>query len=428
MLSPAERDLTLRNREIPGLATVLDPDAFLEALRRAVPHADLEAARIDWVKLRPRVYCHVGYRLDIAGEPLHLCARACRSEDLDGWLDGSGEGDAPGPLGPDRIVLADQAVLITAFPNDPRLPALRRLADSTAHRRLLRDLLPGREDLWSGELRPLRYRPGRRYVAELCAPGGSRVLLKVGTAKSHLRGRRNATAFRSSGPLRVARLLGASDPHRLLAYEWLPGTVLFDLWAGLPVNDEAVATAGAALAELHAQSPEGLERWTAEEVVDDLHSTASEIGFICPWLARRADELARRLAAQVTRAPPVHEPIHGNFSSRHVLVDGAEAGIVDLDWACRADPARDLGGVLAQLECHVLCEGISRDRVVRFRADLSRGYRAVRPVPERIELFTAVELFRGARVPFRRKELEWPERTGHLVRGAEAMVERLGSS
>jgi len=428
MLSPAERDLTLRNQEIPGLATVLDPDAFLAALRRAVPHADLEAARIDSVKLAPRAYCHVGYRLDIAGEPLHLDARACRSEDLEGWLSKSGESDAPGPLGPDRIVLADQAVLITAFPNDPRLPVLRKLADSPARRRLLRDLLPGREDLWSGELRPVRYRPGRRYVAELRAPGGARVLLKVSTAKGHLRSRRNAATFRSSGPLRVARLLGASDPHRLLAYEWLPGTVLIDLWAGTPVNDEAVATAGAALAALHAQSPEGLESCTGEEMVEDLFSAASEIGFLCPWLARRAEELARRLTAQVTRAPPRHEPIHGNFSSRHVLVDGAEAGIVDLDWACRDDSARDLGGVLAQLERHVLCDGISRDRAGRFRDNLSRGYGSVRPVPGRIDLFTAVELFRGARAPFRRKEPEWPERTGQLVRSAEAMVERLRSS
>jgi len=425
MLSPAERDLTRRNQEIPGLATVLDPDAFLSALRRAVPHADFDAARIDSVKLEPRAYCHVAYRLAIAGEPLHLDARACRLEDLDGWLNESGHGDGPGPLGADRIVLADQAVLITAFPNDARLPVLRKLADPTARRRLLRGLLPGREEFWLGELRPLRYRPGRRYVAELRAPGDARVLLKVGTTKAHLRSRRNATAFRSSGPLRVARLLGAADPYRLLAYEWLSGTVQFDLWSGPTVDREAVVTVGAALATLHAQSPDGLERRTADEVVDDLRSVASEIGFLCPWLARRADDLARRLTAQVTRAPPMRASIHGNFSSRHVLVDGAEAGIVDLDWACRGDPAGDLGSVLAEVERHVLCDRIPRGRVERFRDDLSRGYGSVLPLPERIEFFTAVELFRGARIPFRRNEPEWPERTGHLVRGAEAMVQRL---
>ena len=33
MLSSAEHDLTRRNQEIPGLATELDPDAFLAAWR-----------------------------------------------------------------------------------------------------------------------------------------------------------------------------------------------------------------------------------------------------------------------------------------------------------------------------------------------------------------------------------------------------------
>jgi aminoglycoside phosphotransferase (APT) family kinase protein len=428
MLSPAERDLTRRNQEIPGLATVLDPEAFLAALREAIPHADVEAARIHSIKLEPRTYCRVAYGLEVGGKPLDLDARACRPEDLDAWIRESGATDESGPLGSDHIVFAEQAVLVTAFPSDPKLTALRELMDAKARRRLLRALLPERDELWSGELRTLRYRPGRRYVAELRGPGGARVLLKASTAKGHHRACRNAAAFRSSSPLRIARLLGADDRHGLLAYEWLPGTALFDLWSAPRMNTEAVATAGAALAELHAQSPDGLDRWTREAVVADLAAAASEIGFVCPWLARRAGDLARRLSPHVAAAPVMRTTLHGDFSSRHVLVEGGEAGIVDLDWACRGDPADDLGSILAQVERHVVSDGLPHDRVGRFRHALIGGYGTKAGIPERIDLFTAVELFRGARFPFRRSEPEWPERTGHLLRRAEAMAEALGEA
>ncbi|HET7087176.1 MAG TPA: sulfotransferase, partial [Anaerolineae bacterium] len=53
VLSPGNVDLARRDPALPGLATVLDPEAFVGALRRSVPDADLGAARITYVKYKP---------------------------------------------------------------------------------------------------------------------------------------------------------------------------------------------------------------------------------------------------------------------------------------------------------------------------------------------------------------------------------------
>src|SRR5207249_2334541 len=200
--------------------------------------------------------------------------------------------------GPGRIALERRCVLIHAFPNDLKLGALPLLADSRERERLLRELLPDRPGLWQSELQRLRYRPERRYVAALCATGGrADALLKCSTHRAYFRGKHNAEAFRSRGLLRIARLLGSLDRHRLLAFEWIPGRPLMDLCAATETDGKAVAAAGEALATLHAQSPAGLECWTREAERAELLSVASEVGFINPELARRADELARSLVA-----------------------------------------------------------------------------------------------------------------------------------
>src|SRR5436190_20744274 len=203
MLSPAETDLVRRDPAVPGLAVVLDPDAFVAALRQAAPGLEVRAAHITYSRYKPRTYCRVTYRLDIAGTEVEAGVRACRPDDLTSGSDG--------------ILLKEHAVVVTVFPDDLKLTQLRHLTDADERQPLLRELLPDRPDLWPGQLRCLRYRPERRYVAELRAADESRALVKCYTARAYVRGKRNAVAFQSRGPLRIAHLLGCADKRRLLA-------------------------------------------------------------------------------------------------------------------------------------------------------------------------------------------------------------------
>src|ERR1051325_10995801 len=421
MLSPADLDLARRDEAVPGLATVLDAEAFVAAVRRAAPDADLRSARITYQRYKPQRFARVAYLADVGGAEVDLDVRACRPDDLARWVEDGRPARVPGPLGPGRIVLDDCAVVVTVFPNDLKLPALQHLADPVKRERALRELWPGCPNLWQGGLHRLRYRPERRYVAQLRAADGTQALLKAYTEKAYVRVTRNAHAFKSRGPLRIARVLGRSDHRRLLAFEWLPGRVLMEFCAAPETNGAAVSGAGAALATLHAQDPADLTEWTRDAEAADVVALGNEIGFICPQLARRADDLAQRLAVKLSAAPAMRCALHGDFSANQVLVGETEVAIIDLDWACCGDPADDLGNFLAQAERIALRGGMSSARLESVRAALLEGYaRATgHPAPERVGLYTALEVFRRTRFPFRAREPEWAQRT-------EALLERAG--
>jgi len=277
MLSSAESDLVRRDRAIPGLGIVLDPDAFVGALRRAEPEADLRMAQVMYVRYKPQRYCRVAYRLDLAGTELDVDVRACRREDLAQWLEAQS---------------------------------------------------------WASGARPLE-------------------------------------------PSCLLRLV--------------------------------------------------LGCWTRQAEATDVLSLSSEIGFICPRLARQADALARRLAGQLAGAPAVHCVMHGDFSANQVLVGQEAVAIIDLDWACYGDPADDLGNFIAQAERKALHSELAPGRVELLREAMLEGYRLAtkRPLPQRIGLYTAVEVFRRARFPFRGREPDWPQRTEALLKRAGAILDSL---
>jgi len=427
MLAPAEADLARRDTALPGLATVLDPDAFLDTLGRAAPGRELGRAEIAYVKYSPSTYCRVGYRVRVAGAECHLDVRAGRREDLASWLEDGNGPTVPGLLGPGRLVLGESAVLVTVFPNDVKLPQIPKLTDPGLRVSMIRDLLPERPDLWPGEIRCLRYWPGRRYAAELSATDGSRSLLKAYTRNGYRRARRSAEVFRSRGPLRVARLLGRSDTHRLLAFEWLPGRMLSSFLAP-EIDRVAITATGAALAALHAQAPGALPRWKRADETTYLFSLAREIGFVAPRLSALADDLARGLAAWLAIAPDVRSPVHSDFSDAQVLIDGHRAAIVDLDSALCGDPADDLGSLFAQAELHALSGRLSRHDVETMRSAFLEGYgQTASAVPvERIGPYTASGLLRRTRFAFRARRPDWQVITEAALERAEAILNTEG--
>lgn len=411
MLSRADAELTRRDPALPGLATVLDPGAFLAALQGAVPGVRIRVAKIAGVRYKPGRYCRASYRVDADGASCDLDVLACRPEEVVLQL---GEAVAPtvaGPLGPGRVVLRDPALIVSVFPYDAALPQVSRLSDPGGRVSLLRDLLPERPASWEGDIRLLRYVPGRRYSAELRARDGSRLLLKAHTRSGYHRARCVAEEFRSSGPLRLARLLGFSDTHRLLAFEWLPGRMLSEHCRPPGIDWEAISATGAALAWLHAQLPNGLETWTRDDESAYLVALSGEIGFLCPRVTERVAAIARRLAAWLAGAPPVQLPVHGDFSDAQVLIQGRQAAIVDLDSACCGDPADDLGSLLAQWEIRALRGELSRGQVETMVDALLDGYRrsASRSPAERLRPYLASGLLRRARFAFRARRSDWPQ-------------------
>lgn len=415
MLSPHDRAIVHSDAALPGLATVLDPAAITTVLRLSKHPARLGTAHITYVKYKPGVSCLVGYHCDAPVTPVQAYAKARWPPVL---------GRSPTPHGPARGFLANQGVVISCFPHDRKLPALSYLADPATRQGLLRELFPGRPALWGGTLHGLTYRPEHRYVAEVRIDSNTLAVVKVYTAPWYDAASHRAAAFTSHGPLQLARYLGHSDQHCIMALEWLPGRRLGDVIATSSLAYEAAAGAGMALAALHAQNPHGLPCWTREAEVATLRGVAAVTGRVCPHLAGHADGLARRLATHLLHGPAMNCPIHGDFNITQVLLITQGAGILDLDKAARGDPLTDLGSFIANLEHEALRGALTPSRADRLRDAFLRGYGVAmrRLDPAHINLFVCAGLLRRALYPFRVHEATWPQETAALLQRAETIL------
>jgi aminoglycoside phosphotransferase (APT) family kinase protein len=428
MLSPHDADIVRRDTSLPGLETVLDPDAFCAALRVIAPGADVDSATTTYVRYKPGTSCLVGFEVEISGETVLLNARAHRT-DASGKLDkGRERSGIPGPLGSGRFVFPDKAVVVSVFPNDSQLEALERIDDPEQWPRLLERVFPQAQALWPAVPAVLRYKPERRCAVKLMVDGEPRGVLKfyteLGFPAAHVASR----ALASSDRLRLPARVGRSRRHHLLAYEWLPGRTLGErMHEGADVVS-LLPSVGAALAELHAQEAPELPFRNANERCEAVWATAASLEAILPTVGDRAKEMARRLAGLVPADPTVPRPLHGDFYSKQVVIDeDGSIGVIDLDEAALGGPRSDLGNFVAHLERDLLRGNLPETLIGPARDGLVSGYEAAAGVSVAlgVEIETAVALFRLAPDPFRHREPGWPDRVTSILDRVETMLTSL---
>jgi aminoglycoside phosphotransferase (APT) family kinase protein len=422
MIFPPETALMHRDPSLPGLRILLDPQLFMDRLSRALPGKDLRNPRITYVKYEPQSNCLVGYRLQSEDTEVQLSAIAYRSNIQRELQIARNRRSVAGPLGPGRLVLEDCATVVSIFPNDSKLKGLRTLADREARKGLLVRLLPDRSELWEGTLECLAYKPQRRYVARWCGQDAE-AILKFYNPKVYRFAQANARAFQSRGSFRLPKLLGACEQEAALAFEWLPGVLLSKVISDPQLEPQVLVKVGEALADLQGQGCEGLPCTSPESEAGGLSRIAEALGFAFPTLAKRAQEVARRLSISLVEEPAPCLPIHGDFNPTQVLLSGDKLAILDLDRAGQGDPAFDLGNFLSHLERDALAGRISPARLEKAKDALLQGYRpGFDPdLVARTDLYTAARLFQqlhpfrywqpqGPALPPRRfRELHWPE-------------------
>ena len=432
MLSPADADLAARDRELPGLATLLDPDAFLEVVQRAAPGARLDRARPRYVRYKSGTNCLVAYRLEGEGGPIDVYAKA-HGWDAPAKLDKAAERrGVGGALGRSRFAIDDRGIVVSVFPNDSKLAALGRLGDHAARRRLLSRILPEREGLWDGALETLRYKPERRYVARLAAPDGTRVALKLYTEADFARANRNAKScsarsHRSPDRLRLPERVGKLTPHAALALEWIEGETLSEAIAA--GRGEACARVGEALASLHARLGPELPQRTRDADAALAAELALSLSQLWPPHARRAAALAVRIASDLPRDAGGLCMVHGDFYDRQVILCEDRVAILDLDRAAHATPLVDLGSFIARLLRHSALGELAEPRLREAARALLEGYQAARgePIPDGLAAYTALALLQLAAEPFREHAPDWPDRIAALLGRAEVVMARAGA-
>jgi len=239
-------------------------------------------------------------------------------------------------------------VAVWRFPLDPGLPALATAMDETAVRALLTSYGVAQGPV---TLRVRAYRPRRRAVVEVQAPGCT-LFLKVLRPKkvSELHDRHRL--LHGAG-LPVPRSLGWSDDG-LLVLEGLSGATLRACLRG----GGAQAPDGAALVALLDRFPPEVCALPARKSwSDEVSHYAGVIGSALPVEADRCRQLADRVVTGAA-AGSANDPTHGDFYESQVLLDGDSriSGLLDVDTAGPGRRADDLAcllahvGVLAQME------------------------------------------------------------------------------
>lgn len=425
MLSPANADLVSRDSALPGLATLLEPEAFLARLRLAFPDAEIAHVRPSYIRYKPATNCLVLYQVDIGGQTVQVHARAFGEGAPVKLKKAQLKASAPGTLGAGYAVLEDIGAVVYAFPNDPDLKALRELGDTSSRERLLRRLLKDRPELWSGTLHDLQYKPGRRYVARLDTENGAQAVLKFyASAEFAAANAVTRARLKSAGQLSLPPVCGRSNGKHVLAFKWLPGIPLHDLVQNSGLNPAILGRIGAALANLHGQKAKRLAKRTRAAEVARMRQQADAIEILCPNLTAQAGRIAERISSQLAQADARHQPVHGDFNDRQILLSEDAVAILDLDEAVAGDPAYDLGLFIAHLDRYAVAGELDPGQVERLTESFLHGYDQAREkgVPSRIDLYTAFGLMQLATEPFRTQAPDWPSQIETMLAHAEALL------
>ncbi|MGN6377447.1 MAG: ATP-binding cassette domain-containing protein, partial [Gaiellales bacterium] len=182
--------------------------------------------------------------------------------------------------------------------------------------------------------------------------------------------------------LQTPTALGSLQEIGLVLLQPLPGsTTVGRMLRGIAKEaspealEHAVAQSASVAAMLHSSSAAVRKVHTLDDELARLGSELAGIEPLVPELAERLDRLAEAATCLARDgSPPELVPSHGDFTPSQVVMAGQDAGLVDMDDVCRADPALDLG---------------------RFSAYLRVGCRKAAPAAEAIE-DRLCEVFREA--------------------------------
>ena len=413
MLSRADTELARRDSDLPGLSRVLDAEAMAEELV-SLGFRDTVGVSADYVRYKPGSSCLVGYRLQIGDSEFRAYgkifsdpggakakkarSRATRQPDIDMLLHRGG-----------RILLEKSGALLSFFPFDADLPALRRFDDRSAgpelRKRVFRDFLEPPTD----SLEVLAYKPERRLVARLASPSRQEFVVRFYATPQQERASRLSKWVSDGECLRIAKRLGGSKTYSIAVMEWLPGTDLRDFVRfGSKKASESLEIVTRAIAEFH-HSPAALRAELPEwDPRQGTSGFAQTIGWLSRSNADRANSLADRILSALSRQQFERKLIHGDLYDKQIVLMDPGVGLLDLDQIGVGDPRQDLGLFLAHWE---------RDRILgqvgEWHAETAEELvlhyeRATGSELVGLPVFVAAALFRLAQHPFRNRLEDWP--------------------
>ena len=322
------------------------------------------------------------------------------------------------------VVVTPEGASLRFPDDDPALPGLPEALDpGRMLARLSATLAPG-ERVLGGAAVPVRYKFGVRCTVryDLRTTAGARTLYGKlvsggwGARLGILAALRAGSDADPAMPEILPVLADWPDLHLLVQPAAAQATELneraFDPAVPVAVRDGWLAAAGCHLAALHACRLPGAPLPPAAADLDELHACAAPMGQAAAALARRYQSLIGLLEQRAAAEPPEPEVTsHGAFRTDQLLLAGERQVMIDLDTACRAEPARDLGNLLAYLDWKAIRRPALAPLAERAGRVLLDAYAGARPAPSasRLALQRATSLAKIAGRRYRSLTVaEWP--------------------
>jgi len=416
MLSDSDAELVRNDPDIPGLRLLLDADAFGKKVAQHWPQLQLTRIEALQVRYEKSQQCLAAFRLYSKDTVIRVYAKAYHRDIAPmELLNAKAKRYAAGDEGMTVRILSDFGLVIYASPNDKILSKLIHTYDPDQLYDLLRTIFPLQPTWWNGHLETIGYSPERCCVAKLVAQNKAQAIIKFYAPDIYNDLIEHNQGLCSITGIGMPNILGYSHEYHAIGFEWLPGVLLNKVMMREDKNSLiALRMTGKTLARFHQEA-----NGKVEQILDHnshtstLQQQAKQLSQLSDYLSAPAHELAQILSERLHQEEAISKVIHGSFHYRHALVSKRGISILDLDTLALGDPTSDLGHFIAQLERNSLRGMLSPERTKHFTAAFLKGYGETNIA--RVELYTAIALFKLAANPFIYREEQWLSHTQAMI-------------
>jgi aminoglycoside phosphotransferase (APT) family kinase protein len=331
---------------------------------------------------------------------------------------------------------------VQVSPLDARIPQLVRLSDPryvgqvVAGAYAARAAAPEQAPARRYAVTSIRYRPGKRHVLRwdsLDAPEGRAIFAKVYHSE------KGGQVFRAATQAAdwLAQHGQPVTPVRPLAYVAEDLAVLYPRVSGAPLSERLrrpgrgagrwLGRVGAALQALHRLPPAAAGPLRTLDFAAELREIEREVAHVAALLPgvgtaiRAGLDRARDLHARLPQEPPTFA--HRDFKCEHLLAAPDSLTLIDFDRCAFADPAFDLGKLLADLRWWF--STWDQAGLEQAQAQFLAGYAPGTDRLIRARLWEAVELVHMTVLRARLFERHAASRTERLIGRAGALVRKL---
>jgi len=265
-------------------------------------------------------------------------------------------------FGPALAQIPDWAMLLWAYPNDPRLPGLAQMSNpeivlAKAQAAPEKFGLTQRPAAITAE--QTKYVPGRRcgYIYRMTLADGAPHAV-YGKTYEYDDGE-NAFALmqqiweceaRRRGGFILPQPFSYDTEMKVLWQEAIAGESFAKIADRVPNLPEVAEEIGARLAAFHSAALPLASKITFEFQVAEVQRAIIEISRTFPDYAGRCAAIGEKLlSAAACLGTGVETPVHGSFKFSHIFATPKGMAFIDFDGACCGDPGYDVGRFLAHL-------------------------------------------------------------------------------